>query len=80
MWYTKFEIKDLGKTKYYLGLHIEHLPEEIFVHESIYLKKVLERFYMDKYHPLSTPMVVGSLEMDKDPCRPKEYTEDILGP
>ena len=35
---------------------------------------------MDKSHPLSTPMVVQSLEVDKDPFRPKEDTNDILGP
>ena len=34
---------------------------------------------MDKSHPLSTPMVVRSLKVDKDPFRPKEDTEDILG-
>ena len=34
---------------------------------------------MDKSHPLSTPMVFRSLEVDKDPFRPKEDTEDILG-
>ena len=35
---------------------------------------------MNKSHPLSTPMVVQSVEVDKDPFRPKEDTEDILGP
>ena len=29
---TEFEMKDLGKTKYYLSLQIEHLHEGIFVH------------------------------------------------
>ena len=77
---TEFEMKDLSKTKYCLGLQIEHLTEGIFVHQSTYLKKVLERFYIDKSHPLSTPMVVQSLEVDKDPFRPKEDIQDILGP
>ena len=35
---------------------------------------------MDKSHPLSTPIVVRSREVDKDSLRPKEDTEDILGP
>ena len=34
---------------------------------------------MDKSHPLSTPMVVRSLEPHKDPFRPKEPDEEILG-
>ena len=29
---TKFEVKDLSKTKYCLGLQIEHLPKGIPVH------------------------------------------------
>jgi hypothetical protein len=29
---TEFEIKDLGKTKFCLGLQLEHLPEGVFVH------------------------------------------------
>ena len=35
---------------------------------------------MDKTYPLSTPMVVRSLEPHKDPFRPKEPDEEILGP
>ena len=77
---TEFEMKDLGKTKFCLGLHLEHLPEGVFVHQSTYTKRVLEKFNMDKCHPLKTPMVVRSLEADKDPFRPKEEDEEVLGP
>ena len=37
------------------------------MHQSTYISKILKRFYMDKDHPLSTPMVVRSLETIKDP-------------
>jgi hypothetical protein len=77
---TEFEMKDLGETKFCLSLQIEHLPEGIFVHQSTYCKKVLERFNMIKAHPLKTPMVVRSLEMDTDPLRPKSDDEKSLGP
>ncbi|KAF7137709.1 hypothetical protein RHSIM_Rhsim07G0041900 [Rhododendron simsii] len=76
----EFEMKDLGKTKFCLGLQIEHLPNGILVHQSAYTEKVLKQFYMDKAHPLSTPMVVRSLDVNKDPFRPLEEGEDILGP
>jgi hypothetical protein len=76
----EFEMKDLGKTKFCLGLQIEHLPSGIFIHQSTYTEKILKRFYMDKAYPLSTPMVVRSLDMDKDPFRPKEVGEELLGP
>jgi len=35
---------------------------------------------MNKCHPLKTPMVVRSLEVDKDPLRPKGDDEKVLGP
>ena len=55
-----FEMKDLRKTKFCLGLQIEHLKNGILVHQETYVEKVLKRFYMDKSHPLRTPMVVRS--------------------
>ncbi|KAJ9552242.1 hypothetical protein OSB04_016287 [Centaurea solstitialis] len=59
---------------------IEHLKDGILVHQETYIEKVLKRFYMDKSHPLSTPMVVRSLDVEKDPFRPPTDDEDILGP
>ena len=76
----KFEMKDLGKTRYCLGLQIEYCLNGVLIHQSPYTEKVLKRFYMDKTHPLSSPMVVWSLEVTKDPFRPKDETEELLGP
>ena len=74
----EFEMKDLGKTKYCLGLQIEHMHNGIFVHQSNYTEKILKRFNMDKANPLSTPMVVRSLNIETDPFRPCEENEEIL--
>ena len=68
----EFEMKDLGKTKFCLGLQIEHFPNGVLVHQSTYIKKVLKRFYMDKAHPLSSPMVVRSLDVKNDSFHPCE--------
>ena len=35
---------------------------------------------MDKAHPTKTPMVVQSLDLNKDPFRPRDEGEGILGP
>jgi hypothetical protein len=77
---TEFEMKDLGKTKFCLGLQLEHLPEGVFVHQSTYTKRVLEKFNVNECHPLKTPMIVRSLEADQDPFRPKGEDEQDLGP
>ncbi|KAM1346510.1 hypothetical protein ACFX2H_035548 [Malus domestica] len=76
----EFEMKDLGKTKFCLGLQIEHCASGILVHQSAYIEKILKRFGMDKAYPLSTPMVIRSLDVKKDPFRPKEDDELVIGP
>jgi hypothetical protein len=35
---------------------------------------------MDKAYPSKTPMIIYTLERDKDPFRPDYKGEDILGP
>ena len=77
---VEFEMKDLGKTKYCLGLQIEHMSNGILIHLSTYVEKVLKQFNMDKADPLSSPMIVRSLDAKKDPFRPKEENEALLGP
>ena len=77
---TEFEMKDLGQTKFCLGLQLEHLPNGILIHQSAYIQKVLERFNMDKAYPSKTPMVVRLLEKDTDQFRPKDDGEEVLGP
>ena len=68
----EFEVKDLGKTKYCLGFQIEYCSNGVSIHQLTYTEKVLKRFYMDKSHPLGSLMVVRSLEVTKDPFRPKK--------
>jgi hypothetical protein len=55
---TEFEMKDLGQTKFCLGLQLKHLCSGILVHQSTCTQKILERFNMDKSYPSNTPMVV----------------------
>jgi hypothetical protein len=77
---TKFEMKDLGKTKFCLGLQLEHLPPGILVHQSTYTQKILEKFNMNMSYPSKIPMVVKSLDLEKDPFRLRDDEEQILGP
>ena len=74
----EFEIKDLRKTKFCLGLQIEHFSTGILVHQLAYTKKILKRFYMNEAHPLTSPMVVRSLDVKKNPFRPCEKGEELL--
>lgn len=73
-------MKDFGKIKYCLGLQLEHTPEWILVHQLTYTQKVLEMFGFEKACPSKVLMVERSLQQDKDPYRPKEEGEEVLGP
>ncbi|XP_070669014.1 uncharacterized mitochondrial protein AtMg00810-like [Malus domestica] len=77
---SKFEMIDLGKTRYCLDLEIEHCSDGILVHQSNYTQNVLRRFNEDKAKPLSTSMVVQTLNAKRDPFCPKEDEEEILKP
>ncbi|KAJ9539547.1 hypothetical protein OSB04_032280 [Centaurea solstitialis] len=76
----EFEMKDLGKTRYCLGLQIEHRKDGILIHQENYTQKVLRHFSHHDAKPSSTPMIVRSLDIKKDPFRPKEDYEEILSP
>jgi hypothetical protein len=76
----EFEIKDFGRTKFCLGLQIAHLKDGIFIHQSTCTTKVSNRFYMDKTYPLNIPIVLRSLDVNKDIFQPREDNEELLGP
>jgi hypothetical protein len=65
-------MKDLGKTKFCLGLQLEYLPSGILVHQSTYTQNHLEKFNMNMSYPSKTPMVVRFLNLEKDPFRPRD--------
>ena len=73
-------MKDLGKTKYCLGLQIKHKSNGILIHQLTYVEKVLKQFNMEKSHQLSSPMIIRSLDAKKYFFRPKEENEALLGP
>jgi hypothetical protein len=76
---TEFEMKDLGKTKFCLGLQLEHLHTGILIHQSAYVQKVLEKFNIDKAYPSKTPMAVRALKKDTDPFQSRQEGEEVLG-
>src|SRR5438132_257502 len=76
---TEFEMKDLGQTKFCLGLQLEHLPAGILIHQSAYIQKILEKFNMDKAYPSKIHMVVRSLDMKKGQFKQTDENEELLG-
>jgi hypothetical protein len=75
-----FEMKDLGNTKFCLGLQLDTLPTGMLLHQTTYTEKILKQFNMNLAHPLTSPMVIRTLENKDDVFRKREENEPILGP
>ena len=63
---TKFEMKDLGKIRFCIGMEVDYFHNGIFVHQSGYIQKQLKRFSMTNSRKFSTPLEVRSLKPEQD--------------
>jgi len=66
-----FEMKDLGRTKFCLGLQIEYFNKGTFIYQETYITNMLKMYYIGKSYPLCTLIVVSSLDVDKNPFKPQ---------
>jgi hypothetical protein len=75
---TESEMKSLGRTRFCLGLQLEHLHMGILVHQSAYVQKILKKFNMNKAYSARTPMIVRALKKYKDPFKSREEEKEVL--
>ncbi|KAJ0737299.1 putative RNA-directed DNA polymerase [Helianthus annuus] len=57
----EFDMTDLGKMKYFLGVEISQTEEAIEVSQEKYAKEVVKRFGMEEANPVHVPMVPGAV-------------------
>ena len=59
---NKFDIKDLGELKYFLGIKVEQNKESgsIWIGQPAYTENLLKRLRMQDSKPTSTPVEVSS--------------------
>jgi hypothetical protein len=80
---SKFEIKDMGPANYVLGIRIsrDRDSELIYLDQENYLEKVLKKFKMEDYRPVSTPVSKGTiLNKSMCPTNKRELEEMIAIP
>ncbi|GAU23292.1 hypothetical protein TSUD_237460 [Trifolium subterraneum] len=53
---NEFEMSDLGKLNYFLGLEFLYEPNGIMLHQKKYIADVLKRFHMEHCNEAETPM------------------------
>ncbi|XP_058767860.1 uncharacterized mitochondrial protein AtMg00810-like [Vicia villosa] len=60
----EFEMSDLGKLFYFLGMEYQMSKQGMVLHQKKYVKKILRRFRMDDLNPASSP-VGTKLKLEK---------------
>eukprot|EP00253_Pinus_taeda_P025597 PITA_25597 len=56
---TKFDMKDLGRMHYFLGLEVWQQKGEIFLGQGRYATEILKRVGMGDCRPMATPMITN---------------------
>ena len=57
---TKFDMSDLGKIRYFLGIEVMHNSSGIFICQRKYAQEVLSRFGMETCNAVKNPIVPGT--------------------
>ena len=52
----EFEMSDLGKLSYFLGMEFQILKQGMVLRQRKYVKEILKRFRMDDLNPTSSPV------------------------
>ncbi|KAL0367867.1 UNVERIFIED_CONTAM: Retrovirus-related Pol polyprotein from transposon RE1 [Sesamum radiatum] len=53
---VRFQMKELGHLKHFLGLEVDHCEIGMFLHQQKYSRDLLKKFGMLKCKPISTPV------------------------
>ncbi|KAM2091234.1 hypothetical protein ACFX1T_029745 [Malus domestica] len=61
----EFDMTDLGKMRYFLGIEVLQRTDGIFISQRKYAQEILERFNMDRCNSVHNPLVPG-FKLTKD--------------
>ena len=77
----EFDMTDLGKMRYFLGLEFLQRSDGIFINQKKYALEVLQRFGMDKTNSVHNPIVHGfKLMKDEGGVKvDKTYYKQVVG-
>jgi hypothetical protein len=87
----RFEMKDLGEAKRFLGMEIEHgfdgvaRTPVIKIHQADYIRTLLQRHGMEDCNPVSTPMdpsvnltATTDTDVKVDSCHYQQYIGELM--
>jgi len=73
--FDEFEMSDLGKLNYFLGIEFTNTVHGLIMHQTKYARDLLKRFKMQKSNPTITLAKAGQ----KLQLAPKEESVDATG-
>ena len=81
---TKFDIKDIGKLHYFLGMSIiqDDDCKSVWIGQPGYTEKILTKYNMQNCNPVSTPAEPGTkqkLASETDECVDKQMYQSAIG-
>ena len=81
---SKFDMKDLGKLSYFLGMKVEQNEQNgsVWIGQRAYTESLLKRFGMEDCNPVSTPVDISSKlthATDNDDCINQHEYQSAIG-
>lgn len=76
----EFDMTDLGKMKYFLGIEVTQRDDGIFISQKKYAAEVIDRFGMQDFNSVSNPIVPGQkIGRDEDGVKvdPTQYKQMV---
>jgi transposase InsO family protein len=75
-----FDMTDLGKMRYFLGIEVIQNDQGIFICQEKYAKEILERFNIEKSNSVCSPIVTGtklSKHDESDEVDPTQFKQMV---
>nr|GEZ76491.1 Gag-Pol polyprotein [Tanacetum cinerariifolium] len=64
---SRFEMSMIGEMMFFLGLQVNQSPCGIFINQSKYMLEILNKYGMESYDPIGTPMEIkDKLDLDQN--------------
>nr|GEV28082.1 retrovirus-related Pol polyprotein from transposon TNT 1-94 [Tanacetum cinerariifolium] len=73
--HDEFEMSMMGELKFFLGLQIKQMKDDIFFNQSKYIKEMLKKFGLEDSKPMKTPMSSDTKLTKDEECESLDSTK-----
>nr|GEW23594.1 retrovirus-related Pol polyprotein from transposon TNT 1-94 [Tanacetum cinerariifolium] len=73
--HDEFKMSMMGELNFFLGLQIKQMEDSIFFNQSKYIKEMLNKFSLEDYKPMKTPMSSDPKLTKDDECESVDNTK-----